>query len=94
MNHGTIVAIIHIADAFFEEICDLHVGEFAFERNRYVEDQVCVGRTFYYAKIVNGKTTVQIASDFFNLAAYFIDLPMLSVTMGSMWMVAEQFSLS
>lgn len=74
MNHGTIVAIIHIADAFFEEICDLHVGEFAFERNRYVEDQVCVGRTFYYAKIVNGKTTVQIASDFFNLAAYFIDL--------------------
>ena len=73
-NHGTIVAIIHIADAFFEEICDLHVGEFAFERNRYVEDQVCVGRTFYYAKIVNGKTTVQIAGDFFNLAAYFIDL--------------------
>ena len=67
MNHGTIVAIIHIADAFFEEICDLHVGEFAFERNRYVEDQVCVGRTFYYAKIVNGKTTVQIAGDFFNL---------------------------
>ena len=74
LNHGTIVAIVHIADAFFEEICDLHVGEFAFERNRYVEDQVCVGRTFYYAKIVNGKTTVQIASDFFNLAAYFIDL--------------------
>ena len=47
--------LIHIADAFFEEICDLHVGEFAFERNRYVEDQVCVGRTFYYAKIVNGR---------------------------------------
>ena len=46
----TIVAIVHIADAFFEEIGDLHVGEFAFERNRYVEDQVCVGRTFYYAK--------------------------------------------
>ena len=33
-----------------------------------------MGRTFYYAKIVNGKTTVQIAGDFFNLAAYFIDL--------------------
>jgi hypothetical protein len=90
LNHGTIVAIIHIADAFFEEICDLHVGEFAFERNRYVEDQVCVGRTFYYAKIVNGKTTVQIAGDFFNLAAYFIDL----LVVCDMWMVAEQFSLS
>ena len=51
-----------------------NVGEFAFERNRYVEDQVCVSRTFYYAKIVNGKTTVQIAGDFFNLASHFIDL--------------------
>ena len=74
LDHSTIVAIVHIADALFEEIGDLYVCEFAFERNRYVEDQVCVGRTFYYAKIVNGKTTVQIAGDFFNLAAYFIDL--------------------
>ena len=74
MDHGTIVAIVHIADALFEEIGDLYVCEFAFERNRYVEDQVCVGRTFYYAKIVNGKTAVQIAGDFFNLAAHFIDL--------------------
>ena len=32
------------------------------------------GRTFYYAEIVNGKTAVQIAGDFFNLAAHFIDL--------------------
>ena len=92
MDHSTIVAIVHIADALFEEIGDLHVGEFAFERNRYVEDQVCVGRTFYYAKIVNGKTAVQIAGDFFNLRISLTSL--LSVTMGSMWMVAEQFSLS
>ena len=74
LDHSTIVAIVHIADALFEEIGDLYVCEFAFERNRYVEDQVCVGRTFYYAKIVNGKTAVQIAGDFFNLAAHFIDL--------------------
>ena len=74
MDHGTIVAIVHIADALFEEIGDLHVGEFTFERNCYVEDQVCVGRTFYYAKIVNGKTAVQIAGDFFNLGTHFIDL--------------------
>ena len=64
-----------------------------FERNRYVEDQVCVGRTFYYAKIVNGKTTVQIAGDFFNLAAYFIDL-LVVCDNGINVDGAEQFSLS